>query len=266
VADELSGSSLSQAKLSERTKPVERWALALRALARHVPSARAALGRLLPRASHGFGTCVASARRAKAHRSTDQVKRERCSLFLTLLFLLLSACRTGRPAGEAIAPLAAPTAEAATARLREERQNFRGMRSLMRVRATTDGKTQSFRAQLAVFDAQRMELIAYTPVGTRAMTMTADGDRITTDPEVAPASFDFLRAAGLTPAETAMLLLGLPPNDELIVEMTPAGPASTTAGQIRVVFEPPAFPAKHVVITRGTDRVELEHVEVVREN
>lgn len=176
------------------------------------------------------------------------------------------ACRTGRPTGSAVAVLSAPTADAAAAQLRAERENFRGMRSLMRVRARTGGNIQSFRAQLAVHDAQRMELIAYTPVGTTALTMKADGDRITTDPEVAPASFDFLRAAGLTPAETAMLLLGLPPRDDMNVEMTPAGIASATAGELTVTFDPPSFPARHVMITRGADRVEIEHVEVVRED
>ena len=138
------------------------------------------------------------------------------------------------------------------------------MRSLMRVRATTNGKTQSFRAQLAVHDARRMELIAYTPVGTTALKMTADGDRITTDPEVAPSSFDFLRSAGLTPAETAMLLLGLPPRDDVQVEVAAQGLASATAGGISVVYDPPAFPARSVIVTRGADRIEIIHDEVVR--
>src|SRR5687768_16384467 len=157
------------------------------------------------------------------------------------------SCATGRPAGAPVAPISAPTADAAAAQLRAQRENFAGMRSLMRVRATTGGNTQSFRAQLAVHDAQRMELIAYTPVGTTAMTMKADGDRITTDPDVPPASFAFLRAAGLTPADTAMLLLGLPPRDDLRVEMTAGGVAAASAGDIRVVFEPPAFPAQRVI-------------------
>ena len=63
------------------------------------------------------------------------------------------------------------------------------------------------------------------------MKMKADGDRITTDPEVAPASFDFLRAAELTPAETAMLLLGLPPRDDVPVEVAATGLASATRGR-----------------------------------
>ena len=187
-------------------------------------------------------------------------------LAAVLLASVALACQTGRPAGVAVAPLTAATADAAAAQLRAQRASFRGMRSLMRVRATTAGSTQSFRAQLAVHDAQRMELIAYTPVGTTAMTMKAEGNRITTDPEVAPASFDFLRAAGLTPAETAMLLLGLPPRDGLQVAMTPTGIASATAGEITITYDPPAFPAKRVIIVRDADRVEIEHVEVVRED
>ena len=179
---------------------------------------------------------------------------------------LLSSCRTARPVGAPVEPLTAPTAEDAMQQLRARRASFNGMRSLMRIRATVNGKTQSFRAQLAVHDAQRMELTAYTPVGTTAMTMKADGHRITTDPPAALESFAFLRDAGLTPAETAMLLLGLPPRDDLSVEYAPGGLASASAGKMTVQFEPPSFPASHVVITSGADRIEITHDEVVREN
>ncbi len=185
-------------------------------------------------------------------------------LALTVL-LALASCRTGRPDGVPVTPVVAATSEAAMQELRARRASFRGIRSLMRVRATTNGKTQSFRAQLAVHDAQRMELTAYTPVGTTALKMKANGDRITTDPEVPPASFDFLRAAGFTPAETAMLILGLPPRDDVQVEFAPGGIARATAGEITVVFDPPAFPAKQVIVTRGADRIEIEHLEVVSE-
>jgi hypothetical protein len=176
------------------------------------------------------------------------------------------ACRTARPTGAPVAALTATTAQQAAQQLREQRAAFHGMRSLMHVRATTNGKTQSFRAQLAVTDARTMDLIAYTPVGTTALKMHAEGDRITTDPEVAPASFDFLRTTGLTPAETAMLILGLPPRDDVQVELAPQGLVSATAGGIRVMYDPPAFPARHVIVTRGDDRIEIEHEEVVRED
>jgi len=185
-------------------------------------------------------------------------------LALVALFVCI-ACRTGRPTGAPVAPLTAPTAEAAAQQLRERRAEFHGMKSLMRVRATRGGQTQSFRAQLAVHDAQRMELTAYTPVGTTALKMKANGNDVTTDPAVPPNSFDFLRTAELTPAEVGMLLLGLPPRDGLQVEYTPAGLASASAGGIQATFDPPSFPAKRVVLTRGNDRVEIEHLEVVSE-
>ena len=70
-------------------------------------------------------------------------------------------------------------------------------------------------------------------------------------------------AGGLQPAEMAMLLIGLPPRQDLEYEVTPAGIASATVGDVRVVFETPSFPARNVVITRGENRLEIKHVEVV---
>ena len=177
--------------------------------------------------------------------------------------LLLTSCRSTRPSGSPVEPLTAATVEETAAQLRERRAAFAGMKSLMQVRATTAGKRQSFRAQLIVHDARRMELIAYTPVGTTALRMKADGDRVTSDPPVAPEAFEFLRSAGITPAETAMLILGVPPREDVAVTLAPGGIAQATAGDVTAVFDPPAFPAKRVVITRGEDRIEIEHLEVV---
>ncbi|HEX3580384.1 MAG TPA: DUF3261 domain-containing protein [Thermoanaerobaculia bacterium] len=54
------------------------------------------------------------------------------------------------------------------------------VRELMRVRATHGERTQSFKAQLLVEPkTNRVELTAYTPLGTSAMTLYADGDRVT---------------------------------------------------------------------------------------
>ena len=177
--------------------------------------------------------------------------------------ILLPSCRSTRPTGSPVAPLTATTVEETAAQLRERRASFTGMKSLMAVRATTNGRTQSFRAQLIVHDAQRMELIAYTPVGTTALRMKADGNRVTSEPEVPPESFAFLRSAGITPAETAMLILGLPPREDVPVTLVPGGIATATAGDVTATFDPPAFPAGHVVITRGGDTIAIEHLEVV---
>ena len=190
----------------------------------------------------------------------------RLRALLILAALMAVSCRTGRPTGAPVQPLSATSAEEAAAQLRQRRADFGGMRSLMRVRATANGRTQSFRAQLVVHDPRRMELIAYTPVGTTALKMKADGDRVTSEPEVAPGAFELLRMAGLTPAESGMLLLGLPPREGLEIEVRPEGLASATVGGISVVYDPPAFPARRVVVTRGADRVEIEHEEVVRED
>ena len=178
---------------------------------------------------------------------------------------VLVSCRSVRPTGSPVRPLTAVTAEEATAQLRERRASFKGMKSLMQVRATTNGKTQSFRAQLIVHDAQRMDLIAYTPVGTTALKMTAHGHSVESDPVVPPESFSFLQNAGMTPAETGMLILGLPPRADVPVTFAAGGIARATAGDVSADFDPPAFPARRVVITRGADRIEIEHLEVVAE-
>jgi len=188
----------------------------------------------------------------------------RAPFVLALAFIL--SCRSTRPTGTPVAPLTSSTPEQAMQQLREQRASFRGMRSLMRVRATTKGKTQSFRAQLVVHDAQRMELIAYTPVGTTALKLKANGENVVSDPKVAPEAFEFLRSAGLTPAQTGMLVLGLPPHDDLRLDYASTGLASASDGRTTVQFDPPSFPAKRVVVTIENDRVEIEHVEVVREN
>jgi outer membrane biogenesis lipoprotein LolB len=187
---------------------------------------------------------------------------------------LLVSCRTGRPDGVAIAPLTATTSEEAMQQLRARRTSFDGLRSLMRVRATTNGKTQSFRAQLAIQDARRMELTAYTPVGTTALTLKANGEEVSVQNRIENSewkgsandlarSFGFL-GAGLTPAEMAMLITGIPPRDDVQYEVDAAGLRRAAFGDLLVVFDPPSFPAKHVVVTRGQDRVEIEHLETVR--
>ena len=195
------------------------------------------------------------------------------------LLALLVACASSRPGGVPLAPLTATSPEEAMEQLRVRRETFRETRSLMHVRATTNGKTESFRARLVVHDPRRMELVAYTPVGTTALTLRAVGERVHVknylentewDGSVdrLPEPFKFL-AGGLHPAEMAMVVLGFPlPFDRSDLgmddEVTPAGLKAVMIGDMNFSFDPPAFPAKHVVITRGEDRVEIEHLEVVR--
>ncbi|HVR39478.1 MAG TPA: hypothetical protein VMU84_10310 [Thermoanaerobaculia bacterium] len=193
---------------------------------------------------------------------------------LSLVALFLTTCRTAAPTGAPIAPLTATTADEAAQQLRARRASFAGARALMRVRATVKGKTQSFRAQLSVIDAQRMELIAYTPVGTTAMKMSANGEHVSIDNRIEGTQWEgnaneLARSLGffgtsLAPAEMSMLILGLPPRDDLTLDVTPSGLRSARVEDVSVTFDPPAFPAQHAVVTRGDDRVEIEIAEVVR--
>jgi hypothetical protein len=196
----------------------------------------------------------------------------RASLLATLSLLLLAACRTSS-SGTAFAPLTLGTTDSARVQLQSRRETFRGARSLMRVRATKDGRTQSFKAQLVVHDGRRMELVAYTPIGTTALKLTANGERVTVDNRMddeqwqgdaaqLARSLGFI-ADSLTPAETSMLILGIPPRDDLDYQFAPGGLASAKVGDVAVRFEPPSFPAQNVTIERGADRVIIEHIEVV---
>lgn len=196
--------------------------------------------------------------------------RYRITATALLVVAVFISCRTGRPSGQPIAPLTAISSDDAMQQLRARRDAFRGAKSLMRVRATTGGKTQSFRAQLVVHDRTRMELIAYTPVGTTAAIIRAEGERVSIDNRIEGTQtegnvsqvFGFLGTV-MPPAEMAMLILGLPPRDGLAYEADAAGLRSARAGDVTATFEPPSFPASSVVITRGSDRVEIEHLEVV---
>ena len=175
--------------------------------------------------------------------------------------------------GTPMAPLRAQTADEAMTHLRARAAAFSGARSLMRVRATSNGRTQSFKAQLVVPNRASMQLIGYTPLGTTAVTITAEGDQIQFVNHVEDNSWkgspeDLARslsiyAASMLPAEMAMLLLGLPAVDGVTYDATPAGLRSVTASDVSVTFEPPQFPPRKVVVRRGADVVEIEHLEIV---
>ena len=123
----------------------------------------------------------------------------------------------------------------------------------MRVRATSGDKTQSFRALLE-YSPGAMLLTAYTPLGTTAMRLYSSGDRVvflndaenTTwsgTPSEFAASFGFFDA---TPVTMAELILG----------------RRTSAPGVNISYDPPGFPPKHVVVTRGGgQKLDIEHLE-----
>lgn len=194
--------------------------------------------------------------------------------FVCVIAVMVGGCRTSLPAGEPLAPLRATTAEEALEELRARRSALGTVRTLMRVRVTANERTQSFRAQMSVENGAQMNLTAYTPVGTTALTLTAHGSDVRvknhlegtewegTAGELAR-TFGFLGST-LVPAEMAQLILGLPPRDDVQYDVTPAGLRSATVGDVVVSFDPAIFPPRQVVVVRGTERVEIEHLEVVR--
>ena len=197
----------------------------------------------------------------------------RRALAVVTLALVVASCRSVRPpAGAPLQPVAAPSAQAALDELFARRAAFTGARSLMRVRATRNGQTQSFRALLSVDGSNRMRLSMLTPLGTTGATIFADGDRVTFLNDVDKTSWqgssaEFARSFGffgaLSPAEMAILLMGLPPSRQGIAyEPAPTGLARATAGDVVVTFDPPVHPPKHVEVARGSEKLEIEHLDL----
>jgi hypothetical protein len=152
-----------------------------------------------------------------------------------ILLVVLAACRS-----------TAPSANETPLQPGQSLDSVHSIRSLMRVRATNGDRTESFKAQLLVEPAtKRVELTAYTPVGTSAMTIFADGDRVTflnhvdrTAWEGSAQSLDFF--GGEAPAAWALAVLGYPSNG--------------TA----VAYDPAT---KHATIARGSGKVDITTLE-----
>jgi hypothetical protein len=190
-----------------------------------------------------------------------------------VILMLAAGCRTAHVHGAAIAPLPTATPDGSPIdALFARAEVFPGARSIVRVRATRGQETRSFRGQLIVEDRNRMELIAYTPVGTTATTIRAEGDRVTVVDSLKGtttegSATDMLRpygffTGGLTPAEMGMLLLGYPPRRDLVYDATPEGLSRAVVGDVTLTFTPPALPAQRVVLDHGTDHLEIDHLEV----
>ena len=105
-----------------------------------------------------------------------------------------------------------------------------------------------------------MMLTAYTPWGTSAMRLYASGERViflndaenTTwsgTPAQFAASFGFF--GDVTPVTMAQIILGR------------RGVERAQIGDVTITFDTPAYPPKGVTVVRGTQRLEIEHLESV---
>lgn len=155
---------------------------------------------------------------------------------VAVVFVLIAACRTAAPPAETPFVPGTPLT------------SVHAIRSLMRIRATRGENTQSFRAQLLVEPATgHVEMNAYTPIGTSAFTLYADGDRVLFLDRIHRTRWEGDSAGiallgGARPAAWALAVLGFPQELHGI----------TIEGTL-----------PELTLARGADRVEIRHLEVV---
>ncbi|HEX3579826.1 MAG TPA: hypothetical protein VHY33_14780 [Thermoanaerobaculia bacterium] len=191
---------------------------------------------------------------------------------IVLLVALLAACRTTRPAGEEtpVAPLTSTSPADAARELAARREQLTGQRSLLRIRATSGDRSQSFRAQLQIDNGNRMLLTAYTPLGTTAIRLYADASEVTFINDLEGTwwhgsaaefarSFGFFGAA--SPYSMALLIAGLPAEGPITYDYAAAGLSRANVGDVSVTYDPPSYPPTHVTIVRGAQKLEIETLE-----
>ncbi|HEX7191681.1 MAG TPA: hypothetical protein VF381_08930 [Thermoanaerobaculia bacterium] len=156
---------------------------------------------------------------------------------MALALIVFTACASTHPANEA--PFVAGT----------PLDQVHAVRELMRVRARHGERTESFKAQLLVEPKRsRVELTAYTPLGTSAATLYAEGDNVTFLNHIAQTQWsgkasDVALFGGIEPAEWATKIV----NGQTTitrgadsVEITPLQIVSTDASP-----QPPSIPAEY---------------------
>jgi len=191
--------------------------------------------------------------------------------FLAALGMTLIACATRPPTGEPLAPVNAASADEALRILQARSAELKGARSLMRMRATSGGRVQSFKAQLQV-DPRAMLLTAYTPLNTTAMRVYADDSGVVFTNDIEHTAWrgsaaEFARNFGffgeLAPRDVAKLLIGLPASRNLTYEATTTGLARATAGDVTITYAPPSYPPSRITVARGAQTLEIESLGTV---
>jgi hypothetical protein len=188
-----------------------------------------------------------------------------------VIALLLAACSTRPPAGTPLASVNAASPVEALNILQARGDALEGARSLMRMRATSGERVQSFKAQLQI-DPHAMLLTAYTPLNTTAMRIYADDSGVvfTNDLEETAwrgSAAEFARNFGffgdLAPRDAAKLLLGFPIKNAAVYDASQMGLARATAGDVTIVYSPPSFPPSRITVTRGAQTLEIENLGTV---
>jgi len=180
------------------------------------------------------------------------------------ILFLLAACRTTRPPNaEPLVPLTATSPAEAAQQLAVRRAEFRGERSLIRMRLPQI----SARGQLQVDAEGRMLLTVYTPIGTTAARLYVNGDDVIFLDDLHSTTW---RGKALDlPGSLSMfantrlplLLVGLPPAGLDSITYARTGMQAVSLPGATITYDPPVYPPKKVVIIQGEQRVEIEHLE-----
>ena len=173
--------------------------------------------------------------------------------------LFVAACRTTRPPNaEPLAALTSTSPAEAARQLAERRSQFRGERSLIRIRLPQI----SARGQLQVDAAGRMLLTIYTPLGTTAARLFTEGDDVIFLNDFESTAWRGKASEfGMFGGPIPLLLIGLPPPGLESITYGPAGMESVRLPDVTIVYDPPVYPPKRVTIDRGLRHVEIEHLD-----
>ncbi|MFA6955981.1 MAG: hypothetical protein WC538_08940 [Thermoanaerobaculia bacterium] len=204
-----------------------------------------------------------------------------------LLLLLTGAtrCASWRQEVTPLPPLgAAGPAEAWDELLRIRRESPR-LASYASIRVESDGSKQSFRATIATDERGCLRVDAFTPMGTAAFTLYADGDETTMIDHVNrswwkgtfPTAARSLGLPGSLDAHSlAMIAFGLPASAEpesergerivqagVVYRVDAKGLAEVTGEGWTAKFNTPSFPASSVTISTadGGRAMTVRHLE-----
>jgi hypothetical protein len=179
------------------------------------------------------------------NRGTEEPR----AILAALATFLLFGCATPRPPDAKPVPAVVATDAAAEwEQLVQKRREFTGAQSYVRMRVVARGRTDSFKAQLAVDAAGHALITGYTPLGTTAFSLYDDGESVLFLDHISRAwwrgAAEQLQqivetpVSAIRPVDLAFLMIGLPASVPAVESLPPAtlpcpsGGCSEPAGAI----------------------------------
>ena len=183
---------------------------------------------------------------------------------VVVILFALAGCRTTRPPNaEPLSPLTSTSPSEAERQLAARRSQFRGERSLIRLRLPQI----SARGQLQVDADGRTLITVYSPIGTTVARLYVDGDDVVFLNDLQNTAWrgkasQLIGTLGMFGnARLPFLLIGLPAAGVHNVTYAPTGMQTAPLADVMVTYDPPVYPPKRVAVDRGAQHVEIEHLE-----